>query len=214
MLREPNAIAKKTKMSSRKGITYMKNTNVYQWNWMIHLRTLKDSKSKGLPKLVKEHWDPTINTIVIFCGKFKSITSSSQFTIKSPPSWHRSAKSRSFRKTIRALPRSPRKKNCVKSFASIFNLRIQFENNGRPKYELSKSERPWVKKIIKRPDITYTTAGKNQQKYLGKINGQSQYAQIRYLLWNLKVLLHILNGNATIDSERFLSKFSKDITFR
>lgn len=141
-------------------------------------------------------------------------SSSSQFTIKSPPSWHRSAKSRSFRKTIRALPRSPRKKNCVKSFASIFNLRIQFENNGRPKYELSKSERPWVKKIFKRPDITYTTAGKNQQKYLGKINGQSQYAQIRYLLWNLKVLLHILNGNATIDSERFLSKFSKDITFR
>ena len=47
-------------------------------------------------------------------------SSSSQFTIKSPPSWHRSAKSRSFRKTIRALPRSPRKKNCVKSFASIF----------------------------------------------------------------------------------------------
>ena len=36
-------------------------------------------------------------------------SSSSRSTISSPPSWHRSAKSRSLRKVIRALPRSPEK---------------------------------------------------------------------------------------------------------
>ena len=90
-------------------------------------------------------------------------SSSSQFTIKSPPSWHRSAKSRSFWKTIRTLPRSPRKKNCVKSFASIFNLRIQFENNGRPKYELSKSERPWVKKFLSDQTLRILLLGKTNR---------------------------------------------------
>ena len=54
---------------------------------------------------------------------------------------------------------------------------------------------------------------RNEQKYLGKINAESHYAQIRYLLWNLKDLLQILNGNASTDNERFQAYFSKDITF-
>ena len=104
-------------------------------------------------------------------------------TFSQPPcnirNWHRSAKPRSLRKAIRALSRSPRKKEIFKSLASTFNLRIQLKNNGQPKNELSGEES--LEQFFQRPDMTYIALGKNQRKYLGKVNGESQYAQIRYL---------------------------------
>ena len=55
---------------------------------------------------------------------------------------HRSAKSRSLRKAIKVLLRSPRKKEeMVKSLASAFNSRVQLKNNGQPKNQLSEEER-------------------------------------------------------------------------
>ena len=55
---------------------------------------------------------------------------------------HRSAKSRSLRKAIKVLLRSPRKKEeMVKSLANAFNLRVQLKNNGQPKNQLSEEER-------------------------------------------------------------------------
>ena len=114
-------------------------------------------------------------------------------TFSQPPcnirNWHRSAKPRSLRKAIRALSRSPRKKEIIKSLASTFNLRIQLKKNGQPKNELSEEEPICLEQFFQRPDMTYIALGKNQRKYLGKVNGESQYAQIRYLLWNLNDLV-------------------------
>ena len=87
--------------------------------------------------------------------------------------WHRSAKPRNLRKAIRALSRSPRKKEIVKSLASTFNLRIQLKNNGQPKNELSEEEPICLEQFFQRPDMTYIALGKNQRKYLGKVNGES-----------------------------------------
>ena len=81
---------------------------------------------------------------------------------------------RSLRKVITTLPQSPRKKvDIVKSLVSTFNLRIQLKNNRRPKIELSEDERLWLEQFFQRPDIAYIAPGKNQQKYLGKVNGES-----------------------------------------
>lgn len=63
-----------------------------------------------------------------------------------------------------------------------------------------------------RPDITYITPGKNQQKYLGKVNGEKSDAKIRYLLWKLNDLLEILNGNKV--NNVFVDEFAKKIAFR
>ena len=120
-----------------------------------------------------------------------------------------------FRKAMRALPSSPSKKvEIVKSLATTFNLRIKLNNGGRPKNLLLKEEKDWLENFFMRPDITYITPGKNQQKYIGKKDGESQYAQIRYLLWNLNDLLQIANGNKLIDNSGFEEQFSKPITFR
>lgn len=93
-------------------------------------------------------------------------------------------------------------------------MRIKLNNGGRPKNLLSNEEKEWLENFFMRPDITYITPGKNQQKYIGKTDGESRYAQIRYLLWNLKDLFQITNGNKLVDNHGFEEQFSKPITFR
>lgn len=102
--------------------------------------------------------------------------------------------------------------------AKQFNLRIQFDNQsrlGRPKNKLSKTELQWLDNFFERPDITYITPGRKEQKYLGRVNGEGNYAQKKYLLWTLAEIVGILNGlKASEIGESFPTKFSKVIKFQ
>ena len=128
-------------------------------------------------------------------------------------------RARSLKKAADALPKSPRKKvEIVKSLAKQFHLKVKYTNiinkGGRPNSTLTEIENEWLNSFFERPDITYTTPGMKDQKYLGKVNGESTFAQKRYLLWSLQDITGILNQNDNGDGESFSSRFSKNITFR
>ena len=113
-----------------------------------------------------------------------------------------------------ALPRSPSKKvEIVQSLAKQFNLKIQYSSKakvGRPCNDLAEIEINWLKDFFDRPDITYTTPGMKDQKYIGKVNGESLFAQKRYLLWSMQDILGILNLGSNEGGESFNRKFSRD----
>ena len=83
-------------------------------------------------------------------------------------------KARSLKKAAAALPRSPSKKvEIVQSLAKQFNLKIQYSSKakvGRSCNDLAEIEINWLKDFFDRPDITCTTPGMKDQKYLGKVN--------------------------------------------
>ena len=62
-------------------------------------------------------------------------------------------------------------------------------------------------------DISRQTPGRKDNLYVGKEYGQRKYLQKRYLLWNIRDLLEIVNGRGDIDDDSFQSKFNKKITF-
>ena len=85
----------------------------------------------------------------------------------------------------------------VKSLAKQFKLKIKYDNQpkvGRPKNNLAGDEVEWLRVFFERPDITYTLLGMKDQKYTGKLNGESTLVQRRYLLWTLGEIVDILNG--------------------
>ena len=131
----------------------------------------------------------------------------------------RSTHMRSVRKAVKALPKSPRKqKAVVTSLAKKFNLRILPQNrSGRKKQDLSEEEESWLRKFFGRPDITYVTPGKNDQVYMGKVNGQKFFRQKQYLLWTLNDLLDIANGCSATNVESndtFVGNFDHKLSFR
>jgi len=110
---------------------------------------------------------------------------------------HSASKARSLRKAASALPKSPCKKmEIVKSLAKQFQLKIRDHGQsvGRPKNSLTDNELEWLSVFFERPDITYTLPGIKDHKYTGKVNGESTFAQKRYLLWTLGEIVDILNG--------------------
>ena len=105
----------------------------------------------------------------------------------------------SVRKAEKSLPRSPRKRNAVvSSLTKKFQLRVlpqdSQSNRGRPKQDLDANEKSWLIDFLDRQDITYTTPGKRDQVYMGKINGKKVYEIKKYLLRSLNDLLGILNA--------------------
>ena len=66
-------------------------------------------------------------------------------------------------------------------------------------------------------DLTYVNPGRKDHVYIGKKDGEQQYCQKRYLLWNLRDLLKILNGNevagSTAGVETFVDRFEKPLSF-
>ena len=58
-----------------------------------------------------------------------------------------------------------------------FKLRIKPTQlkAGRPKNVLTESEKEWHKNAIDKPDITYVTIGRKDYRYVGKVDGKSQY---------------------------------------
>ena len=97
-----------------------------------------------------------------------------------------------------------------------FKLRIKPTQSkaGRPKNELTQSEKEWLKNFLDKPDITYVTSGRKDHRYVGKVGGKNQYVQKRYLMWTLNDLLNITNGSSLIKNESsFELSFGKKIKF-
>ena len=130
---------KKQTCRQGKGITYIKKHKRLSTKLNDLAKNAERLKKQRLAKAEyrKREREESNNTEIQLLPPSSSSTEnssqlslSSQSTISSPPSWHRSAKSRSLPKAIRTLPRSPEKKlDTVKSLETNFNLHIQFKNN-------------------------------------------------------------------------------------
>ena len=114
-------------------------------------------------------------------------------------------RSRSIQKVAKTLPKSPRKhKEFISALANKFKLRIKPTQSkpGRPKNELTESKKKkWLKNFFDTSDITYVTPCRKDHRYVGKIDGKSQYVQNQYLMWTLNDLLNIANGSSLITNE-------------
>ena len=133
---------------------------------------------------------------------------------------HRSTKIRSIKKVEKALPKSPTKqKAVVRSLAQKFQLKILPLNEppkrGRKKNELDEQESDWLEEFFNRSDVTYTTPGKKDQIYIGKVDGEKVFKQKKYFLWTLNELLDIVNGGSIAsNTEDFLDAFGRKLSFR
>ena len=86
--------------------------------------------------------------------------------------------------------------------ANKFKLRIKPTQlkAGRPKNELTESEKEWLQNFLDKPNITYVTPGRKDHRY--------------YLMWTLNDLLNIANGSSLIKNESsFEFSFGKKIKF-
>ena len=93
-------------------------------------------------------------------------------------------RSKSIQKVAETLPKIPRKhKEVISASATKFKLRIKPTQlkAGRPKNEMTESEKEWLKNLLDKPDITYVTPGRKDHRYVGKVDGKRQYVQNRYL---------------------------------
>ena len=132
---------------------------------------------------------------------------------------HRSTHLLSMRKTEKALPNSPRKRNAVvSSLARKFQLRImaQTNNRGRPKHEL-KTEKSSLLDFLDHPNITFTTPGKTDQGYIGQMYGKKLYKTKKYLLQTLNEVLDIANRCAATGiqcEDSFVSQFGRKVSIR
>ena len=97
-----------------------------------------------------------------------------------------------------------------------FKLRIKLPQSkaGRPKNELTESEKERLKNVLDKPYITYVTPGRKDHRYVEKVEGKSQYVQKQYLMWTLSDLLNIANESFLIKNKSsFQFSFSKKIKF-
>jgi len=96
-------------------------------------------------------------------------------------SLNRATLMRSLRKAEKSLPKSPRKqKAVVQGLAKKFNLRIvQTEKRGRKLNALADDERTWLNDFLNRLDIVYITPGKNDNVYMGKVDGKKSAMDIK-----------------------------------
>ena len=92
-------------------------------------------------------------------------------------SLNRATLMRSLRKAEKSLPKSPRKqKAVVQGLAKKFNLRIvQTEKRGRKLNALADDERTWLNDFLNRPDIVHITPVKNDNVYMGKVDGKKNF---------------------------------------
>lgn len=117
----------------------------------------------------------------------------------------------------KSLPKSPRKREeVVKIMAKKF-LKIQFrgKGGGRQKQILSDEEEEWLSTFMDRADISRQTPGRKDTVFIGKMNGEKQYTQKRYLQWTIRELLGIINGKVPMEGcSTFSDSFERDLTFR
>lgn len=59
--------------------------------------------------------------------------------------------------------------------------------------------------------MTYMNPGGKNNLYIAKIDGERCYVQKRYLIWNLRDALQVLNGQKEVS---FKKKFGELLTFK
>ena len=105
-------------------------------------------------------------------------------------------------------------RNLVPAKFSTFKVH---ESRGRPRKELSEKKKEWMFEFLGRSDITHTNPGRQDNVYVGKVNGERQYLPRQYLLWTLRDLLDIVNGTSELlslqNSSSFVSMFTEKLTF-
>ena len=118
---------------------------------------------------------------------------------------------RSISRAEKNLPNSPRKKTAViGNLARKYNLKIELkETRGRKAKVLTEEQEEWLIDYLERPEMTYTNPGRKDNVYIGKIDGEKQYLQKRYLLWTLRDALGILNNQ----EDGFHVNFEEDLSF-
>ena len=88
---------------------------------------------------------------------------------------------------------------------------------GRKATELTDEEKQCIVDTLDRADFTYVNPRRKDHIYIGKKDRKHQYCQKRYLLWNLRDLLDILNGNevagSTTGVKTFVGRFEKPLPF-
>ena len=149
-----------------------------------------------------------------------SSTPSSSSSFETPSAYkHRATKSRSVNRAEKGLPKSPSKrKEVLSSLARKFNLEgfmPKKSKAGRKPLILNEEEEKWVAEKLDDPSISHTNPGRNDSIYLGKVNGVKHFEQKRFLLWPLRDLVDILNGNNEVagGEETFQVKFGRKIRF-
>ena len=61
-------------------------------------------------------------------------------------------------------------------------------------------------------DMTYTNPGRQDNVYIGKVDGQWKYLPQQYLLWTLKDSMDIINGSE-LHSSNFVPTFPEKLSF-
>ena len=84
-------------------------------------------------------------------------------------------------------------------------------------HKATDEEKQWIRYSLDRADLTYVNPGRKDHVDIGKKDGERQYCPKRYLLWNLRDLLNILNENEvagfTAGVETFIDRFEKPLPF-
>ena len=119
------------------------------------------------------------------------------------------SQSRSLKKAADHLLQSPRKKvEIIQGLASKYQIRKKMqENRCRPRKELSEEKKDWMIEFLSQSDMAYINPGRQDNVYIGKVDGERKYLPQQYLLRTLKDLLDRINGGE-LHSSNFVSAFS------
>lgn len=129
------------------------------------------------------------------------------------------SRSRSIKRAEKSLPESPRKRvEVIGNLAKKYEIKIDLgPKRGRKLIEMSEENVAWLTNILERSDITYMNPGKNDNVYIGKVDGISQFVQKQYLLWTIRDLLGIINGSSSMEgvgmNESYTDVFDEDLSF-
>ena len=68
---------------------------------------------------------------------------------------------------------------------------------------LSDEEEKWVIEHLDDSSVSFINPGRKDSVYIGKVNGVKHFEQKRFLLWPLRDLVDILNGNSETEAAAF-----------
>ena len=147
----------------------------------------------------------------------QSTPSASSSTTPSSAFKHKSTKLRSLARVEKSIPKSPGKQVEIIKMMASKHLKIRFygKGGGRTKNVQTFAEGEWLSAFLDRADISRQTPGRNDNVFIGKVNGEKKYAQKGYLQWTIRELLGIIDGKIPVEvCSTFPDSFDKDLTFR
>ena len=113
----------------------------------------------------------------------QSTPSTSSSTNPSSTFKHKYTKLRSLARVEKSLPKSPEKQaEIIKMTASkLLKIRFQGKGGGHTKNVLTFAEEERLSAFLDPADISRQTPGRKDNVFIGKVNGEKQYTQKRYL---------------------------------